>query len=481
MASSSTAGVLADALLGLPLPVFTSAATAFSTVIANSDIVMPLNSSVRTSREVMSHEYGHYLFCSLLASHDQVAVTSLITSTILTDPLGKAGPLRALNEAMADLFTGQVVGAADYGWLDPLFLPNKFCINNGTPCFDDNQFAFATTPAGNASIGRIVTMLHDLVDGRSGGFTAHVPGNADLWDQVNSFLGLSAVQYGSKDADLERLMFTGPQFSNVARHLAPAINAGLTHESIYGAVDSAMADTGATWCDRCRLLALHVAGGQGNVQELWETCQSNPMLANIIGPAPEASLRMSAFDDPSLGISTCQTCPFGFFSDADGQCVRCSGDEVVDNTCQQCSPDIVIDGATSPLDHLRVSTLTSVSGDTCPGTFVLQIKNTQNFFARSVEDVFASVEPDIFANCVQTYNLTTEWLVPTGTLTNTQSSLGVAEPCNEDICPAGDQCLGVFVGFNAATTLSDTVRFVTPASPTTTFDLNFLFEAPIIR
>ncbi|HEX6271966.1 MAG TPA: polymer-forming cytoskeletal protein, partial [Polyangiaceae bacterium] len=50
----------------------------FAAVVGNSDIVMSTESKLRDSRGVMSHEYGHYMFCNMIYDADEDAVDHVI-------------------------------------------------------------------------------------------------------------------------------------------------------------------------------------------------------------------------------------------------------------------------------------------------------------------------------------------------------------------------------------------------------------------
>src|SRR5690606_20077196 len=84
------------------------------------------------------------------------------------------------------------------------------------------------------------------------------------------------------------------------------------------AVDDAMIERNVSWCDRCRVLALHEEGAdKTNVRTLWESCLADNELQVVLGPGPDP-------DNLRLDANTCQVCPDGFTSDDNGQCVLCA-------------------------------------------------------------------------------------------------------------------------------------------------------------
>jgi hypothetical protein len=149
---------------GTPLgPVVAAVAVGAATlaeILGRTDIMMPTASKAHESREVMTHEYGHFLFCGMMHRVNPPAVENLVWSVMLHGEDQSAGQTYA-NEAFADFITGQVVGAADYTWLrnsPPGFVTNgiedAYCNNTG-PCFDKNQNNVATEQTDDSrSIGR---------------------------------------------------------------------------------------------------------------------------------------------------------------------------------------------------------------------------------------------------------------------------------------------------------------------------------------
>ena len=103
------------ATLGLPNIVDVISAT-FGP-LANNDIIMP-DKLVWRYREVASHEYGHYTLCNYPHEEDIRAIDKLIINTLNSSGNSLAYPTRYINEAFADLISGQVASIANYGWVN---------------------------------------------------------------------------------------------------------------------------------------------------------------------------------------------------------------------------------------------------------------------------------------------------------------------------------------------------------------------------
>jgi hypothetical protein len=103
--ASLSAGLVADLVLPGVRGVVAIAGATFTAIIGDMDIVMAINSAVKTNGEVMSHEYGHYLFCSTLNEDNPFAVDHVVWSIIAAGD-DQSDPLRYTREAIADYFTG---------------------------------------------------------------------------------------------------------------------------------------------------------------------------------------------------------------------------------------------------------------------------------------------------------------------------------------------------------------------------------------
>src|SRR5690606_19414402 len=145
-AAAGGSGAAVGALVGSAVPgigtgvgaaVGAIALGSFASVIGNSDIVMSTQSKVRRSRGVMSHEYGHYMFCNMIYDADEDAVDHVIWGTVIRGDVIENFPLRYTNEAIADYFEGQVASGADYGWLQlaESSAGGQYCSDRTPPCW----------------------------------------------------------------------------------------------------------------------------------------------------------------------------------------------------------------------------------------------------------------------------------------------------------------------------------------------------------
>ena len=414
LGAAAASGILAGAIGGGPVGAVV--VTAFGNAIANTDIMMPTNSSLPQSRLVMSHEYGHYLFCSMLHAENDDAVDHIVWSTIgLGDD--QSVPLRYINEAFADFFAGQVAGGADYGWLpeDNSHAVEgsnaRYCIpksdaSGRKPCFDLNLRDSAVSEKGDESIGRIVTLLHDAFDGRTRELTSNTPGDADNWTNLtpagtptpNGRLILEPVGYGNIDGSFERVALPASSLVRIAEEMAQGLGpfgtgSSFSSEKMYRSVGRAMASEGYNWCERCRVLALHSPGLlsrddatiMSDLPKLFEHCVFDALVSEALeGGEPDLYGRMDA--------ETCTACPAGQIADKTGVCVPC-GFTVHQNSCDVCVADVVLDGSTMALSSQVFDTTFAAPGDLCPEFFWVELRNPQAIFSRG-GSLSATVAPE---------------------------------------------------------------------------------------
>lgn len=431
--AAAGAGAGAGALIGSVLPgigtgigaaVGAIALGTFAAVIGNTDIVMSTESKLRLSRGVMSHEYGHYMFCNMIYDANDDAVDHVIWGTLVRGDVIEDFPLRYTNEAVADYFMGQVVSGADYQWL--LAAENfpgsvdQYCSDRTAPCFDENLNSDGDN--GRQSIGRVATLLHDVFDGQGAPRTANVPTNADAWsfDPATSLLvwNPNPTGDGHDDSALERVALPGRSIRAVSSVLALGMQPFIAYSfndsqwqgagfaidnlKLLAAVNTAMLVENVSWCDRCRALALHQPGANTtDVRSLWQSCLASGELQTVLGPGPDPThLRLAA--------DTCQPCPDGFTSDNGGQCVFCP-DTVVGNACEVCGPDVVLDGNTLPFETHAFDLNQTAAGDNCPNVLLVEVQNAGALFARGADFFNAGVEPFPMteSNCERSFTLTT--------------------------------------------------------------------------
>lgn len=333
------------------------AAVTFSAIIGDADIVMATTTSIPRSRELMSHEYGHYMLCSMMQDVNPLAIDNLLIG-FLAGPSNLRRPTRYMNEALADYFTGQVAGGHNYNWMGDVTTDEGFC-DGRTPCWDRNDLrTHATNDDDPSDIGRFATLVHDAFDGHTPSLGRAVPGDGDLWirrDTVCTDVGApfpcctgpgtsdgsdfcgqllltpAGSGYGSTDAGLERMSLDGSSFDLFAKLTAISIPPGVvvpdayTDEVTFGALSAAMAFAGQNWCERCRVMGLHSTTNPADtVGALFSTCVADPLIADVLGAPPEPDLRLDA--------GSCTPCPDSFISNGDGICEQCEF-AVIGNEC----------------------------------------------------------------------------------------------------------------------------------------------------
>jgi hypothetical protein len=434
------------------------AAGVFGSVVGNSDIVMSTSSKLRENRAVMSHEYGHFIFCSMLDARNSSAVDHIIWTTIFAGQDQRV-PTRYMNEAFADFVTGQVAGGADYNWLPD---GSEYCRPDNQPCWDANLSGVSTEEKGTQSIGRAATLLQDAFDGHGQRF-GNVPGDGDVWTGTVGSLTLSSTGYGDRDSALERVKLNGSALKTFVGYLADGLapltlGDSIDDAKIYGALNRTMQDNGVSWCDRCRVLALHEPGAAPtNVKELFQTCGAGGLSGGAVGPAPSADLRLDA--------NTCTACAAGSTSDNQGVCTPCLG-TIVGNTCLQCASDVVIDAAVEPFGGRTFATTTSAPGDNCPTVFWVEVRNGPAAFTRGANAFSAGLDGPKPA-CNQPLSLELAGAVAGGF--GTISKVAVPTGWSEPTCPPGLLCLSgclnaPSIGFNSASQLPAGIfRFGSPA------------------
>lgn len=497
-AAAAGVGALAGAAVGSVVPgvgsavgaaVGSIAAGTFASVVSNSDIVMSTDSNLRNMRAVMSHEYGHYMFCNMLYDANPDAVDHVVWGTIIR---GKEVnfPLRYTNEAMADYFMGQVASGADYKWL-----PNshdtgndQFCADDQTPCWEENLNGDAD---GTQNIGRVATMLLDVFDGQGAGRTDNVATDADAWhfDPSSGTLSFNTNATGDNhnDTHLERVHMPASRIRTFAAELAynmePFVEYNFNDENweaagyaiddhkIRVAVDAAM--EGESWCDRCRVLALHEPGAnRANIQELWNTCQSDGDLVDVLGPAPDADLRLDA--------DTCEVCPDGQTSDQNGQCQVCA-DTQVGNKCEVCGPDVVLDGSTMDIIDQSYDVNQSGAGDRCPNYFTVEVRNPGDLFARGLTGFDAMVipSPATPANCEREFEMTFGYTPIGGAYQEeVQQTVGDWPDCFPEGPMCVEKCNSTPYRIVRQADTGDSIIVTSPAMPNTTLYLYLSLSPP---
>jgi hypothetical protein len=437
-------GLLTEAGLALDAPITGVVLGVLYTVLSSADIVMSTSSSVPWDRTVMSHEYGHYLFCSLLNDFTPGTMASpveYIATEVLTHPgISKdvSQSVTYINEAMADFFDGQVTGGANYTWaaaipgFEPGGLGNTvgsyLCTNSieilppigGLPppsqgqCFDNNISGNATSSTDRTAIGRTVSVIEDVFDGHNDRFGS-TPGDGDVWvhrpGSINPPVSISPTSYGISDSSYERVALNGTDLTIFAGTLGQGMGpfgtgAGLKDSTFYGALNSTMSARGFNWCERCRVFGLHstavknqVLGGTVTPGDLFQACSSDVLLSNVLGPNP--------ISDGNFNWNSCLPCPAGQFSDANGNCTPCDLDRVVGNRCVSCPPDQIRNGLGFVTEQFPTTVSTALN-DPCPDIFILEIDNPSDALGPAATGINASLVASSSAVCQQNFTLVPE-------------------------------------------------------------------------
>jgi len=466
LAAGVLAGTLAGSLTGPITSILGGLKASYIAMhIGNADILMPVNSRIPFKRAVMSHEMGHYMFCSMLQERNSNAENWLILSTISNHDFD--GPVRYLNEAVAEYFTGQVAGAADYGWA---LMPDAdfdkspgedgfsyFCApQNGTGqdtisrCWEANITAVASGAEDPNSIGRIVTMLYDAADdpneprdslgvqrGDAWAWTAKTPNSFPLVHSLQSYLkpdfetvtmGGSGIRtfshliadamvgFSGLDEAISLLASTSlgsPTLGQLAQQVSALIATSVSTDTfIYRALNDTIRSPqhGAyNWCDRCSVLATHKRGGTaetGWTEQLFKDCRDYSALSSALDESPP---------EPALNINrtSCTACPAGTVRNADyTDCVVCDK-VVVGDKCEACAPDVTIDALTLAPGFVQnfPSTTPQVDGGACANILWVEIANVGAYLAQHPDSplsaylVWPSVPETAQADCVRMHTL----------------------------------------------------------------------------
>jgi len=406
------------------------------------DIFFPSGIAASTSRGVATHEYGHFLMCDIF--HDRSNALLDLYLARLDEGWDEApeDETAMSMEAFADFFASQVVSGTNYFATFNSALSDHvdYCITS--PCFEQD---YRNRPGELPVVGdghppvpdefretvrRLVSTYHDGFDSdRDAWPTADVPTNGDAWERLSGILIPRRAATGPYLQDAEAHDQIAMPGLAIASWTTKVADGDVNLANVQHALAETMRDGGATWCNVCRLFAQHDPAGPptytpatASVQELWTHCQTGD-LADIVGAAPEPTLRMSA--------ATCEQCPTHQFSNADGQCTPCalgqivennscrdcgsgqiasSGAEVCDpcppdsismgtaclpcilgltpdrvtNTCVDCTPDAALDAAMFSASWCGSGFFdvahSSAPGDNCPDQFTLELQNADALY-----------------------------------------------------------------------------------------------------
>ncbi len=460
-------------------------------VVGTSDYIIPQGSSLETTRGIMTHESGHYALCNLIGQSDpDFSFFTNLTIDSMTEEfdgeLDVENTARIINESFADFFAGQVVSGANY-----FTLPNTnqntgkvdFCrLGN---CWDSNQASETSTA--KTRLEKIATTIHDAFDGHGKGVLA--PTDGDAWEEINvvvdatgnvtsSDILFTPAAYG--DAGDESVVMGGPRLQDFVAGFVERTGGAVDfdiedYES--GLVDAIALDH--TWCQACELFAQHEAGLDGAaVRNLWNACTTNDRLFFLLGPQPEAFLRLDAAtcqvcgdhaisDDSGVCQecadrevrqgNSCNACPTGTIQ-VNNQCVNCTDTQITvgnqcvscpagqradraTNTCADCPADIVIDGGMIQSTGVGVVVSQSTSqaaNDLCPDVFWVQIINLDP--SGESLGVAGDIETELSGAACQSSNLSVALFEIGGTtwgMTEFDSAPGLPCEGTGTVCPDG--------------------------------------------
>ncbi|NOY91183.1 MAG: hypothetical protein GXP55_08220, partial [Deltaproteobacteria bacterium] len=172
-----------------------------SFLYAESDIIFPYNQI--QSRGVMSHEYGHFLMCSMFKRSRRISFTDAWSQVVnysvrSTGSPGAGDQTLYMIEGFADFIASEIVGGVNYFGLNAgsgTRTANMFYCDPGVatpPCLEDN-IGGPSQVAGpelrgpfNQRVAFVTTLLQDAFDGQTGG--GDVPNEGAAWapDAVTS-------------------------------------------------------------------------------------------------------------------------------------------------------------------------------------------------------------------------------------------------------------------------------------------------------
>jgi hypothetical protein len=297
------------------------------------------------SRGVPTHEYGHFITCSMLYDSSITKISGTWTSAVIQRVGSGAVPPATASkaydiEAFADFFAGQVAGGVNY--FAPVNSYSKdltisYC-KADQRCLENNRFSRTSF---EEQVARVTTTLHDAFDGQFQFFPGDVdrPDDGDAWIQDTSgFLTPSSVKNGN--AIDEPIALRG---RNIKKLIDRIDDLGET--SFMTTLASIIREEGYTWCEACQLFALHddKLPNPASLADKYAVCGMSP-IASWLGPAPDPQNPASCnFTMCPLGTivdfvsGTCVPCPPGTVSVDGFRCDACPpGTTVINNVCQSC-------------------------------------------------------------------------------------------------------------------------------------------------
>ena len=328
------------------------------------------------SRGVFTHEYGHYAMCGMLYDSNKAKVATTFTRTAF-ERITAGNKLTAKNdrsvnlEAFADFFAGQVVGATNYFKSqgaseryanDPTSMASMSVMYQPlTPVTPTTlvNLEFNATNKGNdadAAINRVASTLQDAFDGLplAPARTNRI-GDASYYVQSNP-LTLSD-QFGGADGGDEDVALPASALRTFVGKLDD-----LDDKSFQKALADTMYENGNSYCNVCRLYALHDEKLAANPtpQQFVDVCKAAP-IANWIGTAGNITKCCPAGESPTPQGCGCD----GGRPRSNGKCVAACPDGTRD-----------IGGVCAEACAAGQLTYGNMCVDTCPAASPLVYNNT---------------------------------------------------------------------------------------------------------
>jgi hypothetical protein len=291
----------------------------------------PHHTRALLSRNVPTHEYGHYVLCNLMervspgqfaAAYDEAAVDGTFGQTPEKEHA-------VFNEAFADLITSQVAGAVDYatpiGNLIPATelatsqYPVSFYCQSANPdlCIENNVKTRGTPGKDkefNDGVSRMVTLFNDAFDGACF-FAPGTPNNGKAWKYMPPGTTSNRVMFdsfGLSGRD-ETIQLPGSALPLWIRR-GMARGSLLREANMFAGLSDVMPQGDANWCARCQVFKLHEPSG---------TCSEA-----VVGPRPPGTVCID--QQPAV----CGACGARTPCGNDAECGE--GNACFDGCCRDC-------------------------------------------------------------------------------------------------------------------------------------------------
>lgn len=255
----------------------------------------------------------------------------------------------------------------------------------------------------------------------------------------------AAAPYGNTDGDIERVSLPGQAMLQITGRLADGLDpilaftehldesVSLTDKRLIQAIDATLIEHGyESWCERCRLFALHSKKpgrvlDESNPRDLLQTCWSDfGDQGNrwIQGGPPDGLDRLDA--------ANCVPCAPGYRANERGECVE-----------QVCPPDVTLQGSALAATTYSFDTTAVTPGDPCPEQFIVRVEGFQSLPIAPTEETLVTVHPIDYETpeaCMQIYGL--ERMLSLGGVRSEQNYQAVPTYNSCEDLPEGDLCVG---------------------------------------